>query len=186
MSGSSSGFSFGLPLNFTTIAGVTATEVLGSAPAPANVRKIVTDNLGRLQVVSPAGVPLLAQIFGVAGDGVTLNPMRQVLFTPRTAAEKGGWRGTVGAASAVVTGGGLTTGLTYHLEVTVHTWISRGAVGSGTTAVIGDGAGGGTTHLSPGKVYEYIPQDASQQELAVIRDTLAAADGVIFISAVEA
>lgn len=135
-----------------------------------NLRAIRVDDDGFLQVVAGGAVPMEVQIFGVAGDDVTLNPFRQVDFRPQSSA---GFKGTVAAASARI--GPLTVDKTYHIFVDTVTWINNGDV----TVV----AASGDTAIQNGPVYEYIPKTVGADDyIAFIRDT---ADGSIWISRVE-
>ena len=172
-------------LKYFGITGSTVLDIPGTTtPDATNLRRGRCDANVRLEVTGVGGT-IPALIYGVAGNGTTQLPMRQVLFNPCAGVTVGGYRGVVGAVSAVVTGVvGLRANQTYHLESTVHAWVERGIVGSTPTAQVGNEAGVGSTHLSPGKVYEYIP-GTDGRELAVIRDTLETSDGVIFITPVE-
>lgn len=135
-----------------------------------NLRAIRVDDDGFLAVTFGGSVPFQVQIFGVAGDGTTLNPFRQVDFRPQ---QGKGTKGTVGGASARI--GPLDVGKTYHIFTNVVCWLNKGD--ATVVAAVGD------TAIQNGPVYEYIPQAAGVDDyIAFIQDTGA---GDIWISRVE-
>lgn len=134
-----------------------------------DLRFVRVDDDGRLEVVVAAAVP--GPIYGVAGDGSTLNPFRMVDFRPQTG---GGSKTVFGAVS--VSFGPLTVGKTYHLFADAVCWVNKG--GAAVVAANGD------TALQSGPVYEYIPTAAGGDDhIAVIQDI--AGGGNLWISRVE-
>lgn len=151
---------FGLP-----IVGSLVRWALGT-----NLRAIRVDDEGRLVVISAAGPSSQVQIFGVAGDGTTLNPFRQVDFRPQLA---GGSKTAFGPAS--VAQGPLTVQKTYHLFCDQVCYVNKG--GAGVVATVN------STALQAGPVYEYIPTAVGVDDhIGVIQDTVG---GSLWISRVE-
>jgi hypothetical protein len=135
----------------------------------ANQRWVRVDNEGRLEVIL-GGPPVPAPIYGVAGDGVTLNPFRMVDFRPQLA---GGPKTAFAGASVPI--GPLTINKTYHIFCNQVCWVNKG--GAGVVAIVGN------TALQNGPVYEYVPtQVGVDDHIGVIQDTVG---GDIWITRVE-
>jgi hypothetical protein len=134
-----------------------------------DLRFVRVDDQGNLVVV--AGGPVVpAPIYGVGGDGVTLNPFRMVDFRPQGA---GGTKNAYAGVSVTV--GPLNVGKTYHLFSDQVCWVNKGGA-----AVV---AAANNTALQNGPVYEYIPTTVGVDDhIAVIQDT---AGGSLWVSQVE-
>lgn len=133
-----------------------------------DIHLVKTDTAGRLEVVTAGST---VPIYGVAGDGTSLNPFRMVNFRPQAAK---GAKLTFGGASAAI--GPLDVGKTYHIFCTAICWINKG--GAAVVAAAGD------TAIQNGAVYEYIPTAVGVDDyIAVVQDAVGGGD--IFISRVE-
>ena len=166
---------FGDLLKYFGVSGSTVRDVPGTTtPDPANLRRLRCDDQGFLITVG-GGPPVVAPIYGVAGDDTALNPFRQIDFIP----QGGGFRDTLVAASREV--GPLTVDKTYHITASVDAWVLVGPTGG--TAVVGDVLGNGTTHIKGGSTYEYVAK-AGRDYVQFLKDT-SEPDGYIAVTRVE-
>lgn len=136
-----------------------------------DLRFVRVDDQGRLEVVVLPGPVPPGPIYGVAGDGATLNPFRMVDFRPQLPGS--GFKQAFAGVSVAI--GPLTVGKTYHLFANQVCWVSKGGAGVVTAA--------GATALQNGPVYEYIPTQVGVDDfIAVIQDTVG---GDLWVSRVE-